>query len=227
VADEISHIPERNQTQGGVWWKSVISVLGILFGATGVVAAVQTSLNRVWQVEPDPNAGGVKNFILKRILSLAMILGLGFLLFVSMVVSTSLAVAGAQVGQWLGLAGRIVAGINYTMIFLVTFVVFASLFKIMPDAEILWKDIWLGTLVTAVLFSLGRLAMEFYFANSNPVAQLGSAATSLAVLLIWVYYTSMIVLMGAEFTRAWASEHGHRVQPERGAVKVERETANV
>lgn len=221
VAGEISHILERNQTQGGVWWKSVISVLGILFGATGVVAAVQTSFNRVWQVEPDPELGGVKNFIFKRILSFAMILGLGFLLLVSMVVSTTLAVAGAQFGTWLGLEGKVVAGINYTVIFFVTLVVFASLLKFMPDAKIVWKDVWLGALVTAVLFSLGRLALEVYFANSNPGAQLGSAATSLAVLLVWVYYTSMIVLLGAEFTRAWASEHGHRVRPEEGAVKVE------
>ena len=221
VADKISHILERNHTQGGVWWKSLISGFGILFGATGVVAAVQSSLNRVWQVEPDPKAGGVKNFLLKRILSFAMILGLGFLLLVSMVVSTMLAVAGAQVGHWLGLESWIVAGINYTVIFLVTLVVFASLLKFMPDAKIAWKDVWLGALVTAVLFSAGRLAMECYFAYSNPAAQLGTAATSLAVLLIWVYYTSMIVLLGAEFTRAWAADHGHKVRPEEGAMKVE------
>ena len=221
VAAEIASILARNQSQGGVWWKSVISVVGILFGATGVVAAVQTSLNRVWQVEPDPRAGGVKSFVLKRILSFAMILGLGFLMLVSMVVSTTLAVAGAQVGVWLSLEGKIVAGINYSMISIVTMVVFASLLKFMPDAKVEWKDVWLGALVTAVLFSLGRLAMGFYFANSNPAAQLGSAATSLAVLLVWVYYTSMIVLLGAEFTRAWASETGHIVVPEVGAVKVE------
>lgn len=221
AAGVITNILERNQAQGGVWWKSVISVLGILFGATGVVAAVQTSLNRVWQVEPDPDTGGVKNFIFKRLLSFAMILGLGFLLLVSMVVSAVLAAVGSQVGGWLGMEEAIVAGVNYIVIFLVTIVVFASLLKFMPDAKIEWKDVWLGALATAVLFSAGRLAMELYFANSHPGAQLGSAAASLAVLLVWVYYTSMIVLLGAEFTRAWANSHGRKACPEPGAVRVE------
>ncbi len=220
VAVEIASILERNQTEGGVWWKSVISVIGMLFGATGAVAAVQTSLNRVWQVEPDKAAGGVRNFIFKRILSFSMILGLGFLLLVSMVVSTALAVAGSQIGSWLGLKEAVVAGINYAVIFCVTLVVFAALFKFMPDAKTTWKDTLLGSIVTAVLFLVGRLAMEFYFAHASPGAQLGNAATSLAVLLIWIYYTSMIVLLGAEFTRALASEHGHEIQPEPGAVKV-------
>ena len=222
AAGEITKMLERNQQQGGVWWKTVISLAGIMFGATGVVAAIQVSLNRVWRVEPDPESGSVKTFLVKRVLSFTMILGLGFLLLVSMVISTVLATLGSQVGVWIGMEGTIVEALNYSVTFLVTLVVFASLLKFMPDAKIAWRDVWIGALVTAVLFSVGRFAMGLYFSNADPGAQLGNAAASLAVLLVWVYYSSMIVLLGAEFTQAWASEHGRSIQPEKGAVKVER-----
>ncbi|MCO8124898.1 YihY/virulence factor BrkB family protein [Stieleria sp. TO1_6] len=221
VAEEITKILQRNHEQGGAWWKSIISLVGILFGATGVVAAVQSSLNRVWEVQPDPDAGSVKQFIVKRFLSLTMILGLGFLLLVSMVVSTALAIVGASVGNWLGIEQTIVAAINYGVTFLVTLVVFAALFKFMPDAKIAWKDVWMGAFVTAVLFSIGRYAMGLYFANMNIGAQLGSAAASLVVLLVWIYYTSMIFLFGAEFTQAWSHKRGRGIEPEEGAVRVE------
>ncbi len=222
AADEITTILEQDRQQGGAWWKTGISISAILFGATGVVAAVQTSLNRVWRVQPDPEVGGIKTFLLKRTLSLAMILGLGFLLLVSMIVSTVLTAIGGQVGQWLGLEETIVAAMNYVVIFLATMVVFASLLKFMPDAEIGWRDVWVGALATAVLFSLGRVVMGLYFSNANPGAQLGSAAASLAVLLVWVYYSSLIFLFGAEFTQAWATEYGRGIHPEQGAVRIQR-----
>ncbi|NND96112.1 MAG: YihY/virulence factor BrkB family protein [Pirellulaceae bacterium] len=222
AADEITTILQENTDAGGVWWKSAISLIAIIFGATGVVAAVQAALNRVWRVQPDPEAGGVKNFLVKRTLSFALIIGLGFLLVVSMVVSTVLTAVGSQVGGWIGLEETFVTVMNYVVVFLVTLVVFASMLKFMPDAEISWKDVWIGALVTAILFFVGRYAMAVYFSNTNPGAQLGSAAASLAVLLVWVYYSSMIFLFGAEFTQAWATEYGRGIQPEEGAVRIER-----
>ncbi len=221
AGEEIAKMMERNQTQGGVWWKSLISVVGILFGATGVVAAVQNSLNRVWRVEPDTTSGGAKSFVFKRLLSFAMIVGLGFLLLVSMFVSALLATAGSQIGGWLGMEKSFVAWGNYAVIFFATVVVFASLLKFMPDAKISWQDVWIGALATAVLFSAGRMVMEQYFAASTPGAKLGSAAASLAVLLVWVYYTAMIVLLGAEFTCVWSQRHGEKILPVEGAVKIE------
>ncbi len=136
AADEISNILERNQNQSGAWWKTIISVLGILFGATGVVVAVQSSLNRVWGVQPDPKTRGIRNFLFKRMLSFAMIIGLGFLLLVSMVLSTILAALGSQVGQWVGLEETMVVAVNYLVVFLATLVIFAALLKFMPDAQI-------------------------------------------------------------------------------------------
>ncbi|WP_182868257.1 YihY/virulence factor BrkB family protein [Rhodopirellula sp. JC639] len=222
AADEITTILEENRQQGGVWWKSLVSLAGILFGATGLVAAVQASLNLVWRVQPDPDQGGVKSFVVKRVLSLGMILGLGFLLLVSMVVSTVLAAVGSQIGQWVGLEETVVAFLNYAVIFVVTMVIFAAMFKFMPDAEIGWRDVAVGAFVTAGLFSLGRYGLGIYFENADPAARLGSAAASLAVLLVWVYYSSMIFLLGAEFTQAWATVYGRGLEPEEGAVRVER-----
>ncbi|QEF98938.1 hypothetical protein Mal15_29960 [Stieleria maiorica] len=222
AADEITSILENNQQQGGVWWKSLVSLGGILFGATGLVAAVQASLNLVWRVQPDPEQGGVKSFVVKRILSLGMILGLGFLLLVSMIVSTVLAAVGSQIGHWIGLEETVVSALNYGVIFVVTMVIFAAMFKFMPDAEIAWRDVAVGAFVTAALFSLGRYGLGIYFENVDPAARLGSAAASLAVLLVWVYYSSMIFLLGAEFTQAWATVYGRGLEPEEGAVRVER-----
>lgn len=221
AADEIATILERNQQQRGVWWKSLLSLAGVLIGATGVVGAVQASLNRVWSVQPDPETGGIKNFLVKRLLSFGMILGLGFLLLVSMVISTTLAAVGSEVGSWLGMESTAIAIINYLVIFAVTVVAFAAILKFMPDATIGWRDVWVGALATAVLFSLGRLAMAWHFSMSEPGAKLGSAAAALAVLLVWVYYSSLILLLGAEFTQVWANRFGRGIRPEEGAVRIE------
>ncbi len=221
AADEIAKIMQHNQRQGGVWWKSLISLFGIIFGATGVVAAVQSSLNRVWRVQPNPDEGGIKRFFVKRLLSFAMILGLGFLLLVSLVFSAALTAIGSRVGETIGFEQTSVAIVNYIVMFLLTWIVFAALFRYMPDAEIGWKDVAVGSLVTSVLFSLGRWGMSLYFSTANPAAQLSSAAASLVVLLVWIYYSSMIFLYGAEFTKVWAERYGRGVRPQPGAVRYE------
>ncbi len=221
AAEEIATILEENQAMGGIWWKTLISLIGILFGATGVVVAMQTSLNRVWRVQPDPEQGGVKTFLKKRILSLGMILCLGFLLLVSMVVSTVLSAVGSQVSETIGFQHSYVSTINDVVVFLITLLLFAAILRFMPDADVGWRDVMIGAFATAVLFYIGRFLMGLYFSNTAPGAKLGSAAASLAVLLVWVYYSAMIFLLGAEFTQAWAISHGRRFHPEKGAVRVE------
>ncbi len=158
----------------------------------------------------------------KRILSFAMILGLGFLLVVSLVLSAVLTAIGSRVGELIGFEQTSVAIVNYSVMFAGTCVVFAALLKYMPDAEISWRDVAVGSLLTAILFSLGRWGMSIYFTNTNPGAQLSSAAASLVVLLVWVYYSSMIILYGAEFTQVWAERFGRGIRPVDGAVRYER-----
>lgn len=221
VSDEIASILDKNRESGGAWWKTIISFAGILVGATGVVAALQTSLNLVWEVKPDPQETGILDVIWKRIFSLGMILGLAFLLILSLVVSTVLTGVGDQLGSMLGMSGLVAQIINYVVQALVVFVVFASIFKFMPDAEVEWRDVGTGALVTTILFLLGRVVLQLYFQFSNPAQQLGSAAASLAVLLAWVYYSAMIVLLGAEATQVYANMFGSGIQPEPHAVKVE------
>lgn len=227
ASQEIATILENNKQAGGTWWKSLLSLAGILVGATGVVAALQAALNQVWEVKPDPETTGILNTLWKRLLSLGMILGLGFLLLVSLVVSSVLSAVGDQLGSMIGMSEVTASAINFTVQALVVFVIFAAIFKFMPDAQVEWKDVLVGAAITTILFLVGRFAMQMYFSYSSPGAQLGSAAASLVVLLAWVYYTAMIVLLGAEATQVYAARHGQGIRPEPHAVRVVEELERV
>ncbi len=135
----------------------------------------------------------------------------------------SLAVIGDQVGNVIGFSGAIASFIDFSVQAVVVLLTFAAIFKFMPDAVVTWRDALVGAIVTTVLFLVGRFAMQVYFSYSAPGAQLGSAAASLAVLLMWIYYTAMIVLLGAEVTQVYAVCCGAGIQPEKGAVRVVRE----
>ncbi|WP_153558311.1 YihY/virulence factor BrkB family protein [Roseimaritima sediminicola] len=221
ISDEIAGILDNQQQSGGAWWKSLVSLAGMIVGATGVVAALQASLNQAWEVKPDPEQSGIMTVIWKRIFSLGMILGLAFLLIISLVVSTVLTGVGDQIGSMIGMSGVTAKIINFVVQALVVFVVFAAIFKFMPDAKVQWRDVGVGAAITMVLFLVGRYAMQWYFQFAEPGAQLGSAAASLAVLLVWVYYTSLIVLLGAEATQTYAAMYGSGIEPEDHAVRVE------
>ncbi|WP_146596156.1 YihY/virulence factor BrkB family protein [Novipirellula galeiformis] len=220
ASDQIATILENNQKDDGKWWKTLLSFAGIIVGATGVVAALQDALNQVWEVKPDPETTGIMDIIGKRILSFAMILGLGFLLLVSLIVSSVLAGLGDQLGGLIGMSETVASAVNFAIQAIVVYVIFAAIFKFMPDAQVRWRDVAVGAAVTTVLFLLGRFAMQMYFSFSEPGAQLGAAAASLAVLLVWVYYTAMIVLLGAEATQVYAVRLGGGIVPEPSAVRV-------
>jgi len=216
ASDEVKSILKNaaEQGQGGAW-RWVISIAGVLIGATGLVAALQDTLNETWEVQPDPEQGGVKNFIMKRILSLGMILGIAFILLVSTLVSF-------WVQEFIRGGGPVVAGV---VTFTVVTLLFAAMFKYLPDAVVRWKDVLVGALVTAALFTLGKELLTLYLARAD-FSQFGAAA-SLAVLLVWVYYSSLILLYGAEFTQVWAKRYGGGIQPEPGAVRVVEKTEKV
>lgn len=218
---EVGEIMRSNVSSGGLGWKSLISFGGVLVAATGVVVALQSSLNLVWRIKPDPSKSGWKDVIIKRALSLLMILVLGIVLLLSFVVNGILDAVSSSVANGSGWQTQIGSVVNFAVTFIIVTLIFAAIFKFMPDAHIAWKDVWVGALVTAVLFTIGRVAMSIYFSYSSPGQQLGSAAGSLVIVLVWVYYSSLIILFGAEFTQAYVQNRGRVIRPESGSVKFE------
>lgn len=216
-AEQIGTIIEQADRPEGRGLRALAGIGALVLGATGAFMQLQSALNRAWNVEPDPDSGGIKNFILKRFLSLGMILGLAFLLLVSLALSAAISVAGEMVGRIVpGTSEPLLHALNFGLSLAVITVLFAALFKVLPDARIAWKDVWVGGVVTALLFVIGKFALGLYLGRSNPGDAYG-AAGSLALLLVWIYYASMIVLLGAEFTQVWAESHGKGIEPEEGA----------
>ena len=208
------------QTSGGTI-ATILGIIALVFGATGVFAQLQDALNAAWEVEPDPEVSGLKNFIFKRVLSLGMILGIGFLLLVSLALSALLTGAGGAIASLLpGEASDVLLQIiNFALSFVVVALLFAAIYKVMPDAEIAWRDVWVGAAGTALLFVVGKFLIGLYLGNTDAGSAYG-AAGSLAIILLWVYYSAMIVLFGAELTQAWAKRYGQGIRPDDGAVRV-------
>lgn len=216
----IETILANAQRPGGRGIASILGFGALLIGASGAFLQLQSALNRAWEVKPDPDHGGIKAFIWKRLLSLGMVAGLGFLLMVSLVLSAILAALGSAVQRFLpGESGVVLLVINHAVSLAVITGLFAAIFKILPDARVRLTDVWTGAIATAVLFEAGKFAIGFYLGRSN-LGEAFGAAGSLALMLVWIYYSSMLVLFGAEFTQVWARERGARIEPEPGAVRV-------
>lgn len=201
---------------------TIIGTVTLLFGALGVFGELQNSLNTIWEVKPKPAKGfvdGVKRFIVKRLLSFTMVLGIGFLLLASLVVSAAISAMAAYIGNRWTLADFWLELINFLVSFLVVTVLFAMIFKFLPEIKIAWKDVWLGAAVTSVLFSLGKFLIGLYLGRSE-VGNTFGAAGSLAILLIWIYYSAQILFFGAEFTQVYANRYGSRIVPDPGMVKL-------
>jgi len=225
---EVRTILQQAERPQGDLLPMVLGIAGLLFGATGVMGQLQKTLNRTWNVEPDPNQGGIKTFITKRMFSLGMLMAFAFLLMVSLVLSAALTGVGDRLGNLLpsALSGPVLEIFNFVLSFGVFVLLFAALFKVMPDAKIAWRSVWVGAVATALLFVVGKFLIGFYLGKSNP-GQAYGAAGSMAVLLLWIYYSSLIVLFGAEFTETWAEERGEGIEPEPGAVRVQRDKQRI
>lgn len=185
---------------------TLVGVAVLLFGATTVFAELQGAMDRIWH-SPTPAGSGAWSWLRVRLLSLGLVLGIGFLLIVSLVFSAALAAFGRWWGAWLGDALRLAELLHAVVGFAVLAAAFAMLFKWMPSTRIAWGDVWFGALLTAALFTLGRSLIGLYIGKSGVVSPFG-AAGSLVVLLVWVYWSAQIFLFGVELTRAWACAHG-------------------
>lgn len=197
-----------------------IGIVTLIFSATTVFMSLQNSLNRIWNIKAKPERGFVK-YLIDRLLSLAMVISLGFILLVSLVIDAVLVVFQNSVSKLLpDFTLYLLSAINIAISLAFITVIFALMFKVLPDATVKWRDVWIGALITTALFVLGKYLIGFYLGSS----QIGSAygaAGSLVIILVWVYYSSAIFLFGAEFTYVYAEEIGEKIKPYRNAVKVE------
>ncbi len=197
---------------------TVIALVTILFGATGVFVQLQSSLNKVWNVEARPGLG-VWSFVKTRLISFGMVLGIGFLLLVSLVVSTAVSALGKWATGLLPGSEALMQGVTFVVSFAFIALLFALMFKFLPDVEIGWRDVGIGAVVTALLFTLGKFLIGLYLGKSS-VASTYGAAGSLVIVLLWIYYSSQILFLGAEFTQVYATRYGSQIKPSQHAVPV-------
>lgn len=197
--------------EGG--WAAVIGTVVLLVGATSVFAELQNSLNRIWKAPPrtGPVWDGLLTLVRRRLLSLGLILGLGFLSMVSMVASAALAALSRWWTPWLGDFLLLAEVLNATLAYALITVLFAVIYKWVPDVPVRWRDVWVGALITAALFSLGKTLIGLYIGRSGVSSAYGAAA-SLVVMMLWVYYSTQVFLMGAELSWAFAKRHSLREQ---------------
>ncbi len=194
----------------------LLGVMTLLVGASGVFAQLQDSLNTIWGVEPKEERG-LWGLIRDRFISVSAVLGTGFLLLVSLVLSAILAAFGKWYGGWLPAPELVLHALDIVISLLVISGLFALMFKLLPDARIAWRDVWVGALLTALLFTIGKFAIGLYLGKNDVGSAYGSAG-SLVIMLVWIYYSAQIVLFGAEFTQVYADEIGARIIPTDKAV---------
>jgi membrane protein len=191
-----------------------------LFGASGVFGELQGTLNAIWDVDSRPGRG-IWGFIRDRFFSFTLVLGVAFLLLVSLVVSAALAAIGTYLSHTLPGGAVLWQAVNLLISLGVTTLLFATIYKVVPDVTIGWRDVWLGSVVTAVLFSLGRFAIGLYVGRSAVASPFG-AAGSVVALVVWVYYSAQILFFGAELTQVYARHRGSTITPSKNAVVVDR-----
>ncbi|NMF65158.1 YihY/virulence factor BrkB family protein [Brasilonema octagenarum UFV-E1] len=208
-------IKNANQPRAGII-ASIISVIVLLFGATGLFTELQDALNTIWEVQPKPGRV-MKNIVRQRVTSFAMVLVIGFLLLVSLVIS------GVLVGL-VGYFRNVLPGVdfiwqfvNFLLGFVITTLLFGLIFKVLPDVKITWNDVLIGAALTSFLFSIGRYVLGQYLGNGSFGSAYG-AAGSVVVILAWVNYAAQILFFGAEFTQVYARKYGSRIVPDKHAV---------
>jgi membrane protein len=216
--DVVANIAQTASHSNKGTMATIIGILLAVFGASGVFGQLQNALNTIWGVKAKPGAG-IAGFMRSRFLSFAMVAGVCFLLLVSLVFE-SLLKGFSHYIQAMFPGGIVIALVIYFIFDLaVVVLLFASIFKFLPDVKIQWRDVWIGALMTAILFAIGKWALGLYL-GSGAAASAYGAASSLITLLLWIYYSSQILLFGAEFTQVYAARAGRALVPAEYAVRV-------
>ena len=203
---------------------SILGIVVLLIGATGAFTQLQTSLNQVWHVKPDPRVGGVRNFLGHRVLSLGMILAIAFLLLVSLAVTAALSAFGELISGFLPtvFSKGFLLALGFVVSLIIVAALFAAMYKVLPDVKLGWRNVWIGAGITAVLFDLGKFLIGLYLGSSGTANAYG-AAGSFVLVVLWIYYSSLILLFGSEMTTVWTEIYGHPVEAKAGAIRVKTE----
>jgi membrane protein len=224
TAQTVQEILAKASVSKGTIISSIIGLATILFGATGVFYNVQQILNKIWEVQPKPKQKFLK-LLRDRVFSFGLILVIGFLLLVSLVLSAALNAVSNWVARYLSESLLVVFNIvDFVFSFGIITVLFAAMYKFLPDAKIRWKDVWAGAVLTAVLFVIAKYALGLYFGKSEPGSAYG-AAGGIILIMLWVTYTGLVLLYGAEFTRIYAKRLGNAAQPKDTAERAKAESA--
>lgn len=230
VTEQMSYFLDRNaveviqgiaKTTAGAEKSTLATVIGIalaLFGATGVFGQLQDALNTIWGLKAKPGLG-IWGFLRTRFLSSAMVGGVCFLLLVSLITESLLKGLSSYLQAYVPAGGTLALGVFFIFDLAMVILVFALIFRILPDAQIRWRDVWVGAALTGILFMIGKWALGLYLGSGTAGSAYG-AASSLITLLLWIYYSSQILLFGAEFTQVYADEYGAHVEPNDYAVKI-------
>ena len=212
TAAQIKEILIKASESKSTVWGSIIGGITILVGATGVFVELQVTLNAIWQVKVVPKKG-ILPILKARLFSFGLILAIAFLLTISLVLSTALAAVGMLIkGGESAFVVMIFNVLNFVFSLVIISFLFALMFKVLPDAKVQWKHVWLGSILTGLLFTIGKTALAFYFSTAEPASVYG-AAGSVILILLWVSYSSMILFFGAEFTFIYAKKYTGKVAP--------------
>ena len=221
TADQIQEMIILAMTTKDSIWATIIGIVTILIGATGVFVQVQKSLNIIWEVKAKPGKSGIWTLLKLRLFSFGLILSIAFLLLISLVISAMLAAAGEWIKQqWNTSLIWLFNIINFLISFIIIVLLFALMYKFLPDAKVRWRTVWVGSIVTALLFTIGKTVLGLYFGKAEPGSGYG-AAGSVILIMLWVSYSSMIFFYGSEFTKAYSDIHFGEVAPNEVAVKKE------
>jgi membrane protein len=219
AAEAVEEAVRRSRVEEAGLLPTIIGAGALLFGATTVFAQMQSSLNQFWGVAAKPSRSGFIVFITTRLLSLGLVLIIGFLLLTSLVISMSLAVVIQFAEHWIPIPPLAVLGIDLVASLGIATLLFATIFKVLPDVRLEWRDMWQAGFITAILFVTGQYLISIYFTQAAPASTYG-AAGSLVIVLLWVYYSSLILFFGAAFTKVRIRARGGRIVPKAGAVRV-------
>lgn len=224
TARQIEDIIAKAGEQKSSIWATIIGLVSLILGALGVFLQLQTSLNHIWEVKIKPELKGKEKWmklIRDRLFSFGLILSIGFLLLISLVLTTALTAFSAWINTHLpDFMLFLFRFINFIVSFGIVSVLFALMFRILPDARIKWRDVWIGAIVTALLFTLGKFGLGVYFGKAEPGSTYG-AAGSIILVMLWVSYSCMIVFFGAEFTKQYATHLGRGIEPSKDAILLE------
>ncbi len=218
-AEQIQSIIENASQSDASTIGTIVGIATMIFTATTVFVALQDAINAMWEVRAKPEKGWWK-LVIDRMLSLALVVSLGFLLLVSLSVDIVMGVINTYLrDKMTGIAVYLITSANVVISIIISVLIFATIFKVLPDAKIKWRNVWVGATITAILFVIGKFILNIYFQH-DPLADTYGAAGSLVLILVWVYYASVIFLLGAEFTQVYSRVHDKGIKPKDNAVKV-------